>query len=132
MNIKYKADELEKALDEAMEYCSVNNEPPVDFILHKFTSIDQVTMERYVHAADDMAKGEKPVDQEVMRCAEAIKKWWEFKTVWWLRLGIRNEKLSAFSIFNLKQPCNGGYSDRPLGTVGNVEVVIKADAKDFG
>ncbi len=135
MNIKYKAEELESALEQAMEYCTTCGEPPVDFVLHKFTDISQDTMERYVKWAEEMEKGDRETDPEVVRGAEAIKKWWEFKTFWWVSLGVRNEKLQTMAIFNLKQPCNGGYSDKPVGAVGNIEVVIKADGvgdKAFG
>lgn len=135
MNTKYKAEELEQAFAKTMEYCTEQSEPPVDFVLHKFTDISNDTMQNYVKWAEEMEKGTREVDPEIMRGAAAIKKWWEFKTVFWLRLGLRNEKLSAFAIFNLKQPCNGGYSDKPVGSVGNIEVVVKADGvgdKAFG
>lgn len=135
MNIKYKGEELERAFEEAMDYCTQRGEPPVDFVLHQFTPISQDAMSDYVKWADEMEKGERETDPEVIRAAECIKKWWEFKTMWWLRLGLSNEKLATFAIFNLKQPCNGGYSDRPVGAVGNIEVVVKADGvgdKAFG
>ena len=40
---------------------------------------------------------------------------------------MNDPKMAAFAIFNLKQPCNGGYSDKPLGTVGNIEISINSD-----
>ena len=135
MNIKYKADELEEAFERAMEKCNLERVPPVDFVLHEFTGISQDAMSDYVKWADEMASGKREPDPEVIRAAGAIKKWWEFKTFWWVSLGVNNEKLQTMAIFNLKQPCNGGYSDRPVGSVGNIEVVVKADGvgdKAFG
>lgn len=135
VNVLYKADELEEAFGQAMADCMKNNEPPVDFVLHKYTKISQDTMTNYLKWAEEMEKGKREVDIEVIRSAEVIKKWQEFKTVFWVRKGLDDPKLAAFAIFNLKQPCNGGYSDKPVGAVGNIEVVVKADGvgdKAFG
>lgn len=124
MKAKYKAAELEDAFEKCMQYCIDNNEPPVDFVLHKFTSISQDTMTNYLKWAEEMEKGDKPVDLDVIRASEVIKKWQEFKTVFWARVGLKDPKLSAFAIFNLKQPCNGGYTDKPVTAAGNVEVSV--------
>lgn len=124
MNIKYRADELEEAIEKCMAYCNDHNKPPVDFVLHMFTSISSDTMSNYLKWAEEMEAGKREPDSEVMRASEAIKKWQEFKTFWWVTLGVTNEKLQSMAIFNLKQPCNGGYTDKPVGAVGNVEIVI--------
>lgn len=124
VNIKYRADELEEAIRKCMAYCNDHNEPPVDFVLHMFTSISNDTMSNYLKWAEEMEQGKREPDSEVMRASEVIKKWQEFKTVFWARVGINDPKLAAFAIFNLKQPCNGGYTDKPVGAVGNVEIVI--------
>ena len=136
MNTKYRAAELEYAFNQAMEYCKECREPPVDFVLHKFTDISNDTMQNYVKWAEEMEKGDREVDLDIVEASAAIKKWWEFKTYFWVALGLNNEKLAAFTIFNLKQPCNGGYSDKQVGSVGNIEVVVKGEGvggeKAFG
>jgi hypothetical protein len=35
--------------------------------------------------------------------------------------------MATFAIFNLKQPMNGGYTDKPLSAAGNTEVVVKLE-----
>lgn len=124
VNIKYKADELEAAFEKARARCIDGHVPPVDYVLHEFTSISNDTMNNYIKWAEEMEAGKREPDPEVMRASAAIKKWQEFKTFWWVTLGVTNEKLQSMAIFNLKQPCNGGYTDKPVGAVGNVEIVI--------
>ena len=124
VNIKYGADELEAAFEAARERCVDGHVPPVDYVLHEFTSISNDTMNNYIKWAEEMEAGKREPDPEVMRASAAIKKWQEFKTFWWVTLGVTNEKLQSMAIFNLKQPCNGGYTDKPVGAVGNVEIVI--------
>lgn len=124
MNIKYKANELEEAFEKAMQHCIDAHVPPVDFVLHEYTTISNDTMNNYLKWAEDMEMGKIEPDPEVIRASVAIKKWGEFKTFWWVTLGVTNEKLQTMAIFNLKQPCNGGYTDKPVGAVGNVEIVI--------
>lgn len=131
----YSPEELEVAFAKAMDYCTSEKEPPVNYVLHRFTSISDDTMERYVNRAAKMAAGEEETDPVIMRCAEVIKKWQEFKTYWWVALGVSNEKLQTMAIFNLKQPCNGGYTDKAPTNTGGTEVTIKLQGvgdKAFG
>ncbi len=132
INYKYKAAELREAVERCMAYCIDNNKPPVDFVLHKFTPISADAIVDYIKWAKEMEDGKRERDADLMEAAEVLKKWQEFKTVFWLEIGMNDPKLSAFAIFNLKQPCNGGYSDKPLGTVGNIEINIDTEGVGGG
>lgn len=135
-DFKYKPDDLIPAINQCMEYCTSQRKPPVDFVLHQFTPISSDAMQDYLKFAAEMEKGSREWDEGVIKCADAIKKWQEFKTYFWAALGMDNEKLQPFAIFNLKQPCNGGYSDKPPAAMGNTEVVVRLEGvggdKAFG
>lgn len=119
---KLTVEELHDRLSALMEYCIENTSAPSDYAVMKHVGISPDTLERWRKDQIEDENG-KLIDSPY---AVEIKKFDLFRNDFWLSVGLKNPKLQGFVAFNLKQPCNGGYSDKQGGSGGaQVEVTIK-------
>lgn len=119
---KLTAEELEEKIDELIEYCENTKRPPSDYLLKDITGVYPSTIWRWCQNKD----GENEANESNNAYARAIKKLELYRNHYWLNAGLDNPKLQGFVAFNLKQSCNGGYTDRPAQASGTqIEVTIK-------
>lgn len=136
---KYKtANDFATAVDKFIDYSTVNNIRPTDYQVCNYLGISVDTLERYakIKSSDDNSKdsNNKGVDNN-RGYAESVKKLVMYRQDWYLRHAEANPKLAGVDIFALKQPCNGGWTDRQvIDTGGGFAVDIRlsgADGKPF-
>ncbi len=124
----YKAKELEEAIDKCVAHCVETGEPPVGYVLHKFTDVPEERLQEYLEYGEAVLRGERHNGSEIMGRYRAAKRWEEFKTFYWLERGQKEPKVAAFAKFNLKQSGNGGYVEKETaGKGGKNQVVVKVD-----
>lgn len=118
---KISVDELRERLDALFAHCDETLAPPSNLLVSRFlgVSIDRVEAWRKEVVVDEDGK------ERQTEYAEALKKLDEYRTDFWLRVGLSNPKVQAFAMFNLKQPHNGGYTDKPSNDATSVEITIK-------
>ena len=71
--ILYKAEALERAIDQCMAYCLENHKAPVDFNLHQFTDISHDTVSNYIKWAEEMEAGKRERNEEIIKSAKVLK-----------------------------------------------------------
>ena len=105
------------AVDEFIAYSTTNNIRPTDYQITEYLKISPDTLERYSRKdTRDKRDTESIQDGESIDngYAAAIKKLTMYRQDWYLRHAERNPKLTSIDIFALKQPCNGGWTDRQI------------------
>lgn len=118
---KLTAEELDAKIDELIEHCETTKHPPSDFLLKNITGVYPSTIWRWCQG-----DGDKEGEEIDNAYARAIKKLELYRNHYWLNTGLDNPKLQGFVAFNLKQSCNGGYTDKPNTASGTqIEVTIK-------
>lgn len=124
----YRASELMEAIDRCVEHCIESGEPPVGYVLHKFTDVPEETLGEYLEYGEAVMRGEKATGREIMGRYRAAKRWEEFKTFYWLERGQKEPKVASFAKFNLKQSGNGGYVEKETaGRAEKNEVVLRIE-----
>ena len=113
---KYKTGaEFSAAVDEFIAYSTANNIRPTDYQITEYLKISPDTLERYSRKDTrdtrdtESIQGEDSIDNGY---AAAVKKLVMYRQDWYLRHAETNPKLTSIDIFALKQPCNGGWTDR--------------------
>ena len=113
---KYKTGaEFSAAVDEFIAYSTANNIRPTDYQITEYLKISPDTLERYSRKDTrdtrdiESTQGEESIDNGY---AAAVKKLVMYRQDWYLRHAETNPKLTSIDIFALKQPCNGGWTDR--------------------
>ena len=115
---KYKTGkEFAAAVDEFVAYSTANNIRPTDYQITEYLKISPDTPERYSRKdTRDKRDTENIQDGESIDngYAAAIKKLVMYRQDWYLRHAETNPKLTSIDIFALKQPCNGGWTDKQI------------------
>ena len=113
---KYKTGaEFSAAVDEFIAYSTANNIRPTDYQITEYLKISPDTLERYSRKDTrdtrdtESTQGEESIDNGY---AAAVKKLVMYRQDWYLRHAETNPKLTSIDIFALKQPCNGGWTDK--------------------
>ena len=113
---KYKTGaEFSAAVDEFIAYSTANNIRPTDYQITEYLKISPDTLERYSRKDTrdtrdtESIQGEDSIDNGY---AAAVKKLVMYRQDWYLRHAEKNPKLTSIDIFALKQPCNGGWTDK--------------------
>ena len=113
---KYKTGkEFTAAVDEFVAYSTANNIRPTDYQITEYLKISPDTLERYSRKDTrdtrdiESTQGEESIDNGY---AAAVKKLVMYRQDWYLRHAETNPKLTSIDIFALKQPCNGGWTDK--------------------
>ena len=119
-------EQLDEKLDELYEYCIANKTPPVPFNIRKVVGVSEDALEKWRKMADGLDPGDESDEAQTKRAyREVLKKLDELRTAFWQNVAFDNPKLQAFAMFNLKQPYNGGYTDKPSNDATSVEITIK-------
>lgn len=124
----YRAGELEEAIDRCVAHCLATGEPPVGYVLHKFTDVPEESLGEFLEHGEAVLRGERHSGSEIMGRYRAAKRWEEFKTFYWLERGQKEPKVANFAKFNLKQSGNGGYVEKePSGKGGKSEITVRLE-----
>jgi hypothetical protein len=137
-NRKYTAKAFTERMEEFFTWCTENRKAPINYNLANFFGISVDTIANYrnltVYTDEELekqAEGDKEKLKELKKdneerkgLSEAVKKLDKFRTNFWIEIGLSDPKLQTFAIFNLKQPFNGGYSDKQQIEAGGVNIVI--------
>lgn len=110
-------EELDVKIDEFIAYCNEHNEPPTDYVIRYVIGISDNTIQQYRHYADleipdEADEDEKAVIVKKRALGERIKKIDLYRTHFWQKQGLDNPKAIGLANFALKQPQNGGWTDR--------------------
>ena len=115
---KYKTGaEFSAAVDEFIAYSTQNNIRPTDYQITEYLKISPDTLERYSRKdTRDTRDIESIQDEDSIDngYAAAVKKLVMYRQDWYLRHAETNPKLTSIDIFALKQPCNGGWTDKQV------------------
>ena len=124
---KLTPDEFEQKLGELCDFCIREKKPPIGFYIRQVMGITEDTINNYRKMAEAVDPDDDGEEAQIKRAFLAhIKKLDEFRTAFWQLIAVDNPKLQAFAMFNLKQPFNGGYTDKPAQISGTqIEVTIK-------
>ena len=119
---KYKTGaDLMSAVDDFIQYSTENNIRPTDYQVCEYLHMSPDSLENYAKRDKENTTGDKDKDKDKDKEAEsntentysaAIKKLVMYRQDWYLRHAETNPKLTSIDIFALKQPCNGGWTDR--------------------
>lgn len=124
----YRAKELMEAIDRCVDHCLESGEPPVGYVLHKFTDVPEEMLNEFLEHGEAVMRGERRNGSEIMGRYRAAKRWEEFKTFYWLERGQKEPKAASFAKFNLKQSGNGGYVEKdPAGKAEKSGVVLRIE-----
>ena len=115
---KYKTGkEFADAVDNFIAYSTSNNIRPTDYQICEYLKISPDTLERYSRKdnRDKRDTGDIQDEESIDNgYAAAIKKLTLYRQDWYLRHAESNPKLTSIDIFALKQPCNGGWTDKQV------------------
>ena len=115
---------LLEAVDRCVAYCRESGEPPAGFLLHRYTDISEERLEEYIAPGEEaLRRGGELEGDELLRF-RAARRWREFKTFYWLDMGRRDPKSTGFAVLNLKQPENGGFTEKEPKSGGDQIRVI--------
>ena len=115
---KYKTgDDLMAAVDDFIQYSTDNNIRPTDYQVCEYLHMSPDSLENYAKRDKESTTGGKDKDSESKDNTQntysaAIKKLVLYRQDWYLRHAETNPKLTSIDIFALKQPCNGGWTDK--------------------
>ena len=124
----YSAAELEEAIDRCVAHCVESGEPPVAYVLHKYTDVPEKALREFLEHGEAVMRGERRWGHEIMGKYRAAKRWEEFRTFYWLERGQREPKAANFAKFNLKQSGNGGYVEKePSGKGDKSEITVRLE-----
>lgn len=112
--MKYTAKWLGGKIDELIEYCDENGEPPVSHVVRKIIGVSE----------DEITRWRSGEDGEAF--AGAVRRLDDYRTYFWLKKGLDDPRWASFSTFNLKQSINGGFSDKPADG-GEVTVRLRLE-----
>ena len=115
---RYKTgDDLMTAVNDFIQYSTDNNIRPTDYQVCEYLHMSPDSLENYAKRDKESTTGGKDKDSESKDNTQntysaAIKKLVLYRQDWYLRHAEKNPKLTSIDIFALKQPCNGGWTDR--------------------
>lgn len=113
------------AVDRCVTYCQESGEPPVGFLLHRYTDVSEERLEELISAGEEVLRRGGELEGDELLRYKAARKWREFKTFYWLDMGRRDPKNTGFAVLNLKQAENGGFTDRePKAGDARVRVIF--------
>ncbi len=116
---------LLEAVDRCVAYCQESGEPPVGFLLHKYTDISEERLEEYIAAGEEVLRRGGELEGDGLLRFRAARRWREYKTFYWLDMGRRDPKSTGFAVLNLKQPENGGFVEKePRSGQGQIRVIL--------
>ena len=124
---KLSPEQFEEKLNELMDFCIKEKKPPIGFYIRQIMGITEDTINNYRKMSEEINEEDETEDAQIKRAFLAsIKKLDDFRVAFWQFIAVDNPKLQAFAMFNLKQPFNGGYTDKPSTANGTqIEVTIK-------
>ena len=112
---KYKTGaEFSAAVDEFIAYSTANNIRPTDYQVCEYLKISPDTLERYSRRDNINSDSSSDSNDSNKGYAAAIKKLTMYRQDWYLRHAESNPKIASVDIFALKQPCNGGWTDKQI------------------
>ena len=117
---KYKTGaELLDAVNDFIKYSTENKIRPTDYQVCEYLHMSPDSLENYAKRDKENTAGDKDKDKEHESNTEntysaAIKKLTLYRQDWYLRHAECNPKLTSIDIFALKQPCNGGWTDKQV------------------
>lgn len=116
------AQELMDKVNQFIALCDSGDiDKPTDYRLCEYLGVSADTLENWMNETD-----------KYVGYAEAIKKLLLFREHYWLTRA-DEPKQATFAIFNLKQPKNGGYSDKHEQQADiNVNVTLNGAKDPFG
>lgn len=114
-----------RAVDQCVEYCQESGEPPAGFLLHRYTDVSEERLEEYMTAGEEVLRRGGELEGDELSRFKAARKWREYKTFYWLDMGRREPRSVSFAALNLKQPGNGGFTDRePRSGETGIRVIL--------
>ena len=115
---KYKTGaDLMDAVNDFIKYSTENNIRPTDYQVCEYLHMSPDSLENYAKRDKESNTGDNDIETESNTkntYAEAIKKLTMYRQDWYLRHAESNHKLTSIDIFALKQPCNGGWTDKQI------------------
>ena len=121
--LKFKsAKELEDAIDLYFQEYNCKDKAPKWQSLLLFLNLSDDTLLNYRTNKDNKYPG----------YSEVIKRAEQRHSEFWQQLALDHPNLQSYIIFQLKQPHNGGFIDRPVQDNSNstVDIVVKLDGLD--
>ena len=113
---KYKTgDDLMDAVDSFIAYSTEHNIRPTDYQVCEYLHMSPDSLENYSRRDKESNTGDndKEIESNTKNTySAAIKKLTMYRQDWYLRHAESNPKLTSIDIFALKQPCNGGWTDK--------------------
>ena len=113
---RYKTgDDLMSAVDDFIKYSTDNHIRPTDYQVCEYLHMSPDSLENYAKRDKESNTGDKDIETESNTkntYSAAIKKLVLYRQDWYLRHAETNPKLTSIDIFALKQPSNGGWTDR--------------------
>ncbi len=126
--MEYTREGLEKAVDAVINHCLETGEPPVDFVVERLCGLSRLRLEELGRVEEDGGETEgicRPSDYR-----RASKRLQDFAAYFWLRRALDDPRAASFAMFNLRQPENGGYQDKPPASAP--ELVIRLEGVGDG
>lgn len=115
---KYKTgDDLMDAVNDFIKYSTENKIRPTDYQVCEYLHMSPDSLENYAKRDKESNTGDKDIETESNTkntYSAAIKKLTLYRQDWYLRHAESNPKLTSIDIFALKQPCNGGWTDKQV------------------
>ena len=115
---KYKTGaDLMDAVNDFIKYSTENNIRPTDYQVCEYLHMSPDALEIYAKRDKESNTGDKDIEAESNTkntYSAAIKKLTLYRQDWYLRHAETNPKLTSIDIFALKQPCNGGWTDKQI------------------
>ena len=117
---KYKTGaDLMDAVNDFIKYSTENKIRPTDYHLCEYLHMSPDTLENYAkrdkeNTTKGKDKGKETESNTENTYSAAIKKLTLYRQDWYLRHAEINPKLTSIDIFALKQPCNGGWTDKQV------------------
>ena len=115
---KYKSgDDLMSAVDDFIQYSTEHNIRPTDYQVCEYLHMSPDALEAYAKrdiTGDDKDDKQGDKDSTKSTYSAAIKKLTMYRQDWYLRHAESNPKIASVDIFALKQPCNGGWTDKQI------------------
>lgn len=136
MSTKFTPESLDALLSDLESYCLDTDTPPSNYELRRF-GISEDCISKYRHfdelrVTPEMSEDEAEEIRQKIALSERVKKFDAFRNHFYLQLAIKNPKVIGLSNFALKQPQNGGWTDRDPTAAGSTEITIKLDALGGG